>query len=140
MTVVDWALVILWLALSIRNRAALVPLVVLCIDLLLYQYTFSDMHRMIISAAFCFVVSTSRYTPDYLRGALLATGSACWVGALDEMLYTYMDVTTFYYDVMPYLIITINAYIAAVLFSKGGWHIGNTRGFSRLANRSRTWL
>lgn len=130
---VDFVIFAMWLLLLIRNKAAIVPLVILCCFTVAFNNLNSALVIYCITAATCFVSSIIRCVPDYLRAALLVSGSLYWVGALDEMLYTYLSVTTVYYDVMPYLIITITAYIAAVLFSKGGWQIGHSRRFGRLA-------
>lgn len=121
------------------NRAALLPLLVMCIFMFCFVNFDSGIVIYCITASAYFLFSSATITPNYLRAPLLAAGSAYWVGALDEFLYTNLAVSTVYYDVMPYLIITINAYIAAVLMNKGGLqHVGLTKRHPRLVNRR--WL
>ena len=140
MIAIDYALAALWLALSLRNKAALLPLLVLLIDCWIYA-PLPDIARHSIIASLCFILSIIRCTPDYLRNPLLAAGSLCWVGASDELLYTYFDVSTVYYDVMPYLVIMLNAYIAMVLFQGGGLNFARIAGrLSRLVNSRRIGL
>ena len=140
MIAIDYALAALWLALSLRNKAALLPLLVLLIDCFIYA-PLPDITRHSIIASFCFALSITRCTPDYLRNPLLAAGSLYWVGSADELLYTYLDVSTVYYDVMPYLVITLNAYIAMILFQGGGLNFAGITGrLSRLVNSRRIGL
>ena len=136
---VEIALVVLWLALSLVNRAALLLLFILLLDVVTLNHIESNTTSLCITAATCFIVSSATITPNYLRAPLLAAGSAYWVGALDELLYNTLAISTAYYALMPYLIITINAYIAAVLFNRGGLqHVGITKRHPRLVNRR--WL
>jgi len=140
MIAIDYALAALWLALSLRNKAALLPLLVLLIDCWIYA-PLPDIARHSIIASLCFILSIIRCTPDYLRNPLLAAGSLYWVGSADELLYTYLDVSTVYYDVMPYLVIMLNAYIAMVLFQGGGLNFARIAGrLSRLVNSRRIGL
>ena len=135
---IDFLLAALWLALIIRNKAAVLPLIALIIDCLLWVYL-DGIYRCLITACFYFVSSCIKWTPDYLRPSLLVAGSLYWLAAADEMVYDILAISTVYFDVMPYLIIAINAYIAAVLFSQGGGQIvGLTKRPYRLVNRR--WL
>lgn len=137
---VDYALALTWLALSLKNKAALLPLTVLFFDCFLYLH-FDDLYRHGAVAALCFIAAILIKTPLYLRAPLLASGSIYWVGALDELLYTYLSVTTAYYEVMPYLVIMLNAYIALVLFQGGGLNCARIAGrLSRLVNSGRIGL
>lgn len=140
MIAIDYALAVLWLALSLRNKAALLPLIVLLVDCWIYA-PLPDIARHSVIASLCFILSIIRCTPDYLRNPLLAAGSLYWVGAFDELLYTYFDLSTVYYDVMQYLVIMLNAYIALVLLQGGGLNSAwTTGGFSRLVNSRRIGL
>ena len=140
MIAIDYALAALWLALSLRNKAALLPLLVLLVDCWIYA-PLPDIARHSVIASLCFILSIISCTPDYLRNSLLAAGSIYWVGAADELLYTYLDVSTVYYDAMPYLVIVLNAYIAMILFQGGGLNFARIAGgFSRLVNSRRIGL
>lgn len=140
MIAIDYALAFLWLVLTIKNRAALLPLFVLLVDCALYN-PLPDLHRHATIAALCWLFSATALTPNYLRNPLLASGSLYWVGAFDELLYTYFDLSTVYYDVMPYLVIILNSYIALVLLQGGGLNSAGTAGrFSRLVNSWRIGL
>lgn len=143
MTPIDLALAALWLALSICSRAALLPLFILSIDCLGFALFQIDFHRYCITALTYFLASQINITiPSSLRYALLGGGLLYFVGAIDDMLYQSLQVSTVYYDVMPYLVIVLNAYIAALLFSDGGRNIdGITDALRRaIVNRRRLRL
>lgn len=140
MTAIDYLLATLWLALTIKNVAALLPLFVLLADCLLWEY-FSGFARCCLTASIYFASSTIYFVPDKLRYPLLTAGSMYWVGALDELIYTVTNITTAYYDVMPYLVLSVNAYIAMVIFMDEGRGIGRvTRRFVGFANSVLTRL
>jgi len=107
-----------------------------------YVWSVSDgIARCCLVASVYFAMSAVQCAPHYLRNPLLAAGSIYWVGAFDELLYTYFDLSTVYYDVMPHLVIMLNAYIALVLIQGGGLNsAGTTGGFSRLVNSWRIGL
>jgi hypothetical protein len=114
---VDAAVLILWLALLIKNTAAVMPLFILAINATLFHFIDSGFVLHCITAALCFTLAQTNYNiPLKLRYALLASGCVYWVGALDELLYNHLvSCQGVYYDVMPYLVLSLNAYIAAVI-------------------------
>jgi len=143
MTPIDFAIIALWLALSICSRAALLPLFILAVDCLGFAIFHLDFHRYCITALTYFLASQINITiPSSLRYALLSGGLLYFVGAIDDMLYQSLQVSTVYFDVMPYLVIVLNAYIAALLFSDGGRNIvGITDAIRRaIVNRRRLRL
>jgi hypothetical protein len=70
-----------------------------------------------------------------LRYALWLLGCIYLLGAVDELLYYHViSYQGFYFSVMPYIIIAIDAYIAAVIFKSGGRDIaGFINGIRALA-------
>lgn len=140
MITIDYALLAMWLVLSIRNNAALLPLFCLLADCFLWS-NLGGFERCCITAAIYYMLSTFSNITAKLRYAMLAAGSLYWMGAADELIYTVLNLETVYYDVMPYLVIGLNAYIATVIFMDGGRNIGRVMGrFSRFANRWRFGL
>lgn len=140
MMAIDYVLVAMWILLITRNSSARLPLYVLLIDILCISL-FDDFERFCITASSYFLLSTLSNISAKLRYAMLAAGGIYWIGSADEMLYTVLSLETVYYDVMPHLVIGLNAYIATVIFMDGGRNIGRVNGrFSRFANRWRFGL
>ena len=134
---IDLLLIVLWLSIALVNRAALLPLFILCADLFCYQLFLSDFPRFCITAL-CYLLAaqSSFQLSDKIRCALLAFAVLYWLGAVDNLLYnhivTYEGV---YYSVMPYAVIMLNAYIAALLFTDGGRNIvGFLAAIRRIVN------
>ena len=135
MTPTDIAVMVLWLLLMFKNAAAIVPLVILIIGALLFHFIDSGFVLHCITASLCFTFAQTKLNIcAKLRYALLASGCVYWIGALDEMLYNHMvNYSGVYYDVMPYLVLSLNAYIAAVIsLDKGG------RGIVGVAHKLRS--
>jgi hypothetical protein len=114
---IDWVLIALWLALLFKNIAALLPLFILSINCIFIRYDVSEFATLCVVATLCFTFAQTKLNiPLKLRYALLASGCVYWVGALDELLYNHLvSYQGVYYDVMPYLVLSLNAYIAAVI-------------------------
>lgn len=117
MITIEYVLLALWLALVFKNTAALVPLAILFASSILYHFIDSGFALHCITATICFTFAQSNFKIcAKLRCALLASGCAYWIGALDEMLYNHIvSCRGAYYDVMPYLVLSLNAYIAAII-------------------------
>lgn len=135
---IDYALLTMWLALFAVSKAAILPLFVLCIDLFCYQIFTSDFPRYCITSLTCFNAATVNFTvPEKLRYALLASGAVYWCGAIDELLYNQLHgYQGFYYAVIPWLVILLNTYIAALIFMDGGHNFDRVIGrIRRVVNR-----
>lgn len=124
MNPVDYVLFFVWVALLFRSMQALVPLIALAVFHLCFDIFHSDFPILTITAAACFALAQVdiRISSD-LRYAYLASGSLYWLGALDELVYQNWHVVSVYFNLMPYLLIFLNAYIAAVIFRDGGTNI-----------------
>ena len=123
MITIEWVLLALWVALLFKNIAAIVPLLLLIFGALLVKFLANDFLSLCVIATLCFTLAQTNYNiPLKLRYALLASGCVYWLGALDEMLYNHLvTYSGVYYDVMPYLVIALNAYIAAIIsLDRGG--------------------
>jgi hypothetical protein len=116
---IDLVLLALWLVLLTINRAALLPLIVLAIDNFTFYGFTEEFPRLCITAISCVILAQTNLNINHkLRYALLASGCIYWLGAIDDLLYTYItSYEGIYYNVMPYAVITLNAYIAALLFT-----------------------
>jgi hypothetical protein len=128
MITIEAVLAFMWLALTLRNTAALLPLFILLADIVFINI-FSDRFPRYCLTAMIYLsaAQTNINISAKLRYAFLMSASLFWVSAIDEMLYNQVD--TYYghfYAVMPYLVIALNAYIAAVLLSDGGRGIVGT--------------
>jgi hypothetical protein len=120
---VDLLLLALWVVLILKNTAALLPLLILSGYSISNNFIGYDFFTMCITATLCFTFAQTKLNiPLKLRYALLASGCVYWVGALDELLYNHIvTYSGVYYDVMPYLVLSLNAYIAAVIsLDRGG--------------------
>ena len=131
---VDTVVLILWVALLFKNTAAAMPLFILAINATLFHFIDSGFVLHCITATLCFTFAQTKLNIcANLRYALLASGCVYWVGALDEMLYNHLvSYQGVYYDVMPYLVLSLNAYIAAI--------ISLDRGGRRIVGISARWL
>ena len=122
MITIEAVLAVMWLALTLRNTAALLPLFILIVDIVFINIFSNDFPRYCLTAMiYLSAAQTNCNISAKLRYAFLLCASLYWVSACDEMLYNQVD--TYYghfYAVMPYLVIALNAYIAAVLLSDGG--------------------
>ena len=137
MTSIDWALLLLWALVAIRNPAALLPLFILLLDCFNYSAFDTDFPRYCL-AALCYIhaAQININISSQLRYAFFAFACIYWVGAIDELLYNQIDsYQGVYYDVMPYLVIALNAYIAVLLFRDGGrTFVGIIDALRRLVN------
>ena len=93
------------------------PLIILAISAALFHFIKHDFVNLCITATLCFTFAQTKLNIcAQLRYALLASGCVYWLGALDEMLYNHIVIYHgVYYDVMPYLVLSLNAYIAAII-------------------------
>lgn len=140
---IDLLLIALWLSIALVNRAALLPLFVLLVDLVCYELFLSDFPRYCITSL-CYLLAAQSNLPITLkiRYAFFAFAVLYWIGAIDNIFYnhivTYEGV---YYSVMPYAVITLNAYIAALMFTDGGRNIvGFFAAIRRIVNHCATRL
>lgn len=134
----DAAILILWLILLIKNNAAFLPLFVHCIFMLIFSLFHSNFPIFCItSIALYQAAQTNINISSQLRYALWLLGCIYLLGAIDELLYNQVDsYLGVYFEFMPYIIIAINAYIAAVIFKDGGRNLaGVTEGIRALARR-----
>ncbi|MDP5205486.1 hypothetical protein ORI99_00275 [Alishewanella sp. SMS9] len=121
MTPIDYALAFLWLALTFRNSAALLPLFILSLDCYSYSVFISDFPRYCLtSAAYFLSAQVNIRIPSGLRYALLAGGAIYLTSAIDVALYEHADISTIYFDYMPYFVNALNAAMAVLLMSAGG--------------------
>jgi hypothetical protein len=123
MITIEWALLALWVALLFKSIAAFVPLIILLLNAALIHFIKHDFLSLCVIATLCFTFAQTKLNIcAKLRYALLASGCVYWVGALDEMLYNHIvSYQGVYYDVMPYLVLSLNAYIAAIIsLDRGG--------------------
>lgn len=106
----------------IRNNAALLPLFVHCIFLLCFSLFSTNFPIFCITAIALFQSSQININiSSQLRYALWLLGCVYLLGAIDDLLYYHViSYHGFYFSFMPYIIIAINAYIAAVIFKDGG--------------------
>ena len=129
---IDYVLLALWLALIIRTNAALLPLFILLIDLLCFSLFDNDFPRYCVVATACFQFAQLNINlSSSLRRALLLFGVLHFIGMIDAIIYNRFAVTTHFYNIMPMLIIALNAYIAALLFVERG------RKYAGFTNRLR---
>jgi hypothetical protein len=120
MTSFEILLTVLWLAIFIVNKAALLPLFILCVNVLSLNLLDSGFAVYIITSIAYYQLSTVNITiSSEVRHAFLAFGSIYLLSAVDELLYYQLDVSTVYYDYMPYFVVGLNAYIAALLLVNG---------------------
>ena len=132
MTTIDYVLLALWAALIIRTNAALLPLFLLALDLLCFSIFDSDFPRYCVVAIACFQFAQLNINlSSSLRRALLLFGVLHFIGMIDAIIYNRFAVTTYFYNIMPMLIIALNAYIAALLF------VERARKYAGFSNRLR---
>jgi hypothetical protein len=118
----DYAIAVLWLLLCVRNTAAILPLFIHCLFMLCFFLFHSNFPIFCItSIALIQAAKININISSELRYAFLVLASVYWLGAIDELLYNQLySYQGVYYDVMPYLVIALNAYIASLLFRDGG--------------------
>ena len=96
------------------------PLCVLCVHLFSFEMLDSAFAINIITSIAYYQLSTVNITiSSDVRHAFLAFGSIYLLSAVDELLYYQLDVSTVYFDYMPYFVVGLNAYIAALLLVNG---------------------
>lgn len=122
MSATSAAILLLWLLLLIRNNAAILPLFIHCIFLLCFNLFHSNFPIFCITAISLFQAAQINISiSSQLRYALWLLGCIYLLGAIDELLYYHViSYTGVYLSFMPYIIIAIDAYIAAVIFKDGG--------------------
>lgn len=138
MSATSAAIMLLWLLLLIRNNAAILPLFIHCIFLLCFNLFHSNFPIFCITAIALFQAAQINISiSSHLRYALWLLGCIYLLGAVDELLYNQVDsYLGVYLSFMPYIIIAIDAYIAAVIFKDGGRDIdGIIDGIRALARR-----
>ena len=121
MSAISAAILVLWLLLLIRNNAALLPLFVHCLFIFCFSLFNSNFPVFCITSIALFQAAQLNINiSSDLRYALWLLGCIYLLGAIDELLYyhviSYIGV---YLSIMPYIIIVIDAYIAAVIFKDG---------------------
>ena len=139
----DPAILLLWLLLLIRNNAALLPLFIHCLFILCFNLFDSNFPIFCITSIALFQVAQVNINiSSQLRHALWLLGCVYLLGAIDELLYYHViSYTGVYLGFMPYIIIAINAYIAAVIFKDGGRNIvGILSAMRSLVNNCRVRL
>lgn len=121
MTPIDYALTALWLALSFRNAAALLPFFILALDCYSYSVFISDFPRYCLTSAAYFIsAQLNIIIPSGLRYALIVGGVIYLNSAIDVALYEHAGITTIYFYSMPYFVNALNAAMAVLLISAGG--------------------
>lgn len=120
MTPIEITLALLWCLLLFRSRYALIPAFILCVEIIALSHG-NGYVRCLLTASLYFSASAAniRISLDF-RHALWLSGLLYLLAAVDEFIYQWLAVSTFYYDAMPYLVIIACAYMAAALFNKGG--------------------
>ena len=139
----DPAILLLWLLLLIRNNAALLPLFIHCLFILCFNLFDSNFPIFCITSIALFQVAQVNINiSSQLRHAFWLLGCVYLLGAIDELLYYHViSYTGVYLGFMPYIIIAINAYIAAVIFNDGGRNIvGILSALRSLVNNCRVRL
>jgi hypothetical protein len=140
---IDAVLLFLWCLLILRNTAALLPLFILSLDIFMINIFDTDFPRYcVIALVYLEAAKLNIHIPAKLRYAFLSFACLYWVSAFDEMLYNHVDTYQgHFYAVMPYLVIALNAYIAAVLLLDGGRTLVGFLGRWRSSVINRiTWL
>lgn len=138
MNAADSAIFLLWLLLLIRNNAALLPLFVHCIFMLSFSLFNSNFPIFCITSIALYQSAQININiSSQLRYAIWLLGCIYLLGAIDELLYYHViSYKGVYLSFMPYIIIAIDAYIAAVVFKDGGRDIaGIINGMRALARR-----
>ena len=120
MIAIDWLLLCGWLFIAVLNRAALVLLCILCVNLVSFELLDSSFAINIITAIAYFQLSPVNIRlSSEIRHAMLAFGAIYLLGAVDDLLYYQFDISTAYHVSMPYIVIALDAYIAALLMRDG---------------------
>ena len=101
---------------------ALLPLFVHCLFILCFNLFDSNFPIFCITSITLFQAAQININiSSDLRYALWLLGCIYFLGAIDELLYYHViSYTGVYLSFMPYIIIAIDAYIAAVIFKDGG--------------------
>jgi hypothetical protein len=115
----------LWLLLLIRNNAAILPLFIHCIFLICFNLFNANFPIFCITSIALFQAAQININiSSELRYALWLLGCIYLLGAIDELLYYHViSYAGVYLSFMPYIIIAIDSYIAAVIFKDGGRNI-----------------
>lgn len=113
------------------------PLFILCVNVLSLNLLDSGFAVYIITAIAYYQSATVNITLlSDIRYAFLAFGSIYLLGAVDELLYYQLDISTAYYTYMPYFVIALNAYIAALLMrDRRRSHVGIASALGRCWHR-----
>lgn len=122
MNKLDCAMFVFWALLSLRNIAALLPLFSLCVFAVAFSLFNVNFPIFCITAiTYIQLAQTNITISSELRYAFLAIACVYLAGAVDSLLYNQIhNYGDSYFDVMPKIIILLNAYIAAVIFKDGG--------------------
>jgi len=137
MTTIDWVLVCIWLAISILNTAALVPLFVLVVNLIAFDLLDTGFSvNVTTSIAYFSLAPINIRISSSVRYALMAFGMVYLIGAVDDLLYSQFAISTVYYPSMPYIVIALNAYIAVLLMrDRRRSHAGKISALGRSLHR-----
>ena len=116
---------VFWALLSLRNTAALLPLFSLSVFAVCFYLFDSNFPIYCITAlVYIELAKININISSQLRYAFLATAGVYWCGAIDELLYNQIhNYGDLYFDVMPKIIILLNAYIAMLIYKDGGRNI-----------------
>jgi hypothetical protein len=122
MSKIDLALLVMWCLIFLRNGFAIIPAIALLLDVFFTNIFNSDFPRYCMTALiYLELAQLKMHINPRLRYAFLALASVYYVSAADEMLYNHIDMYQgAFYDVMPHLVMALNAYVASVLFMDGG--------------------
>lgn len=125
MNTLDCAMFLFWALLCVFNTAALLPLFSLSVFAICFSLFDANFPIFCVTAiTYIELAKVNINISSQLRYAFLAMAGLYWCGAIDELLYNQIyDYAGVYYDVMPYFVIAINAYIAALLYKDGGRNI-----------------
>jgi hypothetical protein len=139
MNATDYALFALWALVIVFNRAAIVPLFILCVFTLSFCLLDSSFAINIITAiAYFQLAPVNIRLSSEIRHAMLAFGALYLLGAVDDLLYYQLDISTAYHASMPYIVIALNAYIAALLMrDRRRTNAGITSALARCWHRLR---
>jgi len=128
MSVGDIALLLLWCAVLVCNKAAIVPLVVMLVNMASFEVFDRNFEVYLIGALCCFISATVKINMvSSARFCIALLGLTCAFGAVDSFLSYHYNILTVYYDVVPYLITGFNALLAALLLTSGGLNIVDIR-------------
>lgn len=117
----DISLMAVWAALLPYNPAAAVMVIDFAAYASIQAITATNFQAFLICSTlyFYFAQSYIKFLSTF-RKPFLCFGAVYFIGAIDQAIYYHFEFDTFFDRIQPYLIITINAYILAMLINGGG--------------------